>query len=366
MEQLSKNYVYNLIKLWKKEHVNSSSIDIAMRIIASVYKVNSSQAKGLLEGGIRVLRSKMHDFIKLNKFDSYSTRIHEAKQILSRLDSDLSDNRISDESYAFITMLTIFQKQIIVHQQKNKEKKQKYLSRSDNKSEIANQLNWSRFNPNNPTHVEKIKEIILNLLYEQPEERPLDAAVNLLNKVLNELGVKKHRKNELIKIFEESISSRIDINAELLDQITKTVELIEILLPKTIIKLKSDKSYFEASGFDEKDVMAEAIWDSFEDNLKRSKRVFEDPRAYKIIYTMIDSVISFLIDKHVPSEKSYNMILKQFINRFPQYTDRIELLKSEVDTMIKTPAKSIQRVKEREIMEFLIDGIFKIIRAKKS
>lgn len=367
INELAKNYLHNLFSRWKNDHIGGNTREIAIRIIGSIYQVQFDQAETLLEGGLRVLQSKMSDLLQLKEIEAFSHRITHAKNILEKLEKSIRNDDLQDEYYGFVTILTLFQKQIIEHQQKKKQRKLEKYQTDKSHSEISNLLGWDNFDPDDTESIEEIRETLINLLFEQPDADPLDAARNLLKRILVGLNVRKNRIEEIIFSFVKSILSRTEHLDDEIEKTAKVVELIQMILPTTIIRLKQDTSAFKRHTIEIEEMKGLEMWDCFEDNIRRARRNADIQQGIQIILKSMQSIVSDLSAKRIPFTEIVVLSVDQIIIRFPKYSEKLKQYKIEVlvdmeeyllsDRLYKTP--------DTKILEKIASRILQILRTKK-
>lgn len=336
MRQLSDTYVRTVVDYWKSEHIEGTIDVIAKRIMAAAYNVPIYQSDRLLDGAIRVLKSKLKDISRIDQIDTTATWAVESINIYNNLVENLEKDGYDDETYSFLAVLALYQREIIRRKQSDKIESTKS---QEVVSQIARQLKWEELDPENMDLVNEFKEIVLTMLYDRPEEDPMIATINLLHSIFIGLSVKHQLREELEIELVNKIESRTDgIVDENKKQRTK-VELIQLFLPNLLLKLRANKNAIEKIEYDQDQLIKDSYWDAFEDNLKRSKRIEEEERARNTVQRTIRDAYEYLIDKKLPYSTALEYILEKFTLRFPEKKNETELMRDDLQKMLDEHSK---------------------------
>ncbi|MCY3412929.1 MAG: hypothetical protein INQ03_14925 [Candidatus Heimdallarchaeota archaeon] len=362
LSQISLNYIIPLFPLWKTDHIDGKFKDLSTRIVSGIYDVSFEGGHALLEGAKRVFNSKLKYLKKINSISEYYPWLEEAKNILTKIEKELQLEKLHDDTLAFLTILAILQKEIIIHRQRELKSSKDVKKTSIGESQLINDLGWEELDPYDINRVEEFKDKVLNLLYNQPEEKPIEAAVTLLETILNTLKVKTNLKSSLLTQLRKNIDDRLQNISDKNKQSKMEVELIQLFLPNILIKLRSTKNAYDEMEYDETFIAENEYWDKFDDNLMRVRRVSDKEKSTQIISQTIINAYKFLILNKMPISDSVKFLIDHLKVQFPHEEEKLSLLLSEFLELERQNAQPDDLVEyDKQIHTLLISYVTEIL-----
>ena len=105
-------------------------------------------------------------------------------------------------------------------------------------------------------------------------------------------------------------------------------------------------------------------WDSFEDGLKRSKRITDQERYRQSVNNSVKDSYRYLLNKRFTVDKIAQMMIEKFFERFSMQFDLSKKLNNELFILIEGLKSSGKRHNEIdvEVVERLTDEFCKLLK----
>ncbi len=359
-KQLTESYIAPLYNIWKKEHQEKNYQFIAKKIISGVYNVLFQDSDPIYEGSKRVLQSKLDYIEDDGSSDSYPPWATEARELCKSLQGYYENEEFQGDLNLYLITTALIQREILIDKHEKRKKNAAKIKKLGNYSELVYRLEWDKLDPNNLHSVEEFKGKVVNELYNQLEESPIEAAQNLLLEILNGISLEKTTTDKLVKSFQFIIDKKKTTIQDPIERDSILVETIQDQLPKILIKLRSNPEIIRKETARE-DINDLPIWNSFEENFKRVRRLKDRKISYPLITKLINSTYKIIIEKSYRPGETANIIIDKFNERFPEF--EVNEYKSEVNKIISVydvGARSLPQVDSKLIdyLSFVLHELF--------
>jgi hypothetical protein len=359
-KQITDNYITPLYNRWLKEHPGEDHEILARRMISGVYNVSSIASDQIYEGSKRVLRSKLDYLEDDSTADSYPPWATEAHELYKSLQHYYKNEEYHGELNLYLITTALIQREILIDKHKKRRKTAAKIKKLGNYSELVYNLGWDKLDHNNLHSVEEFKARVVNELYNRQEESPIEAAQNLLLDILNGISLHKITILKIVDSFQFIIDKKKSTVQDPIERDSILVETIQEQLPNILIKLRSNPEIIKKETARE-DVQDLPIWNSFEENFKRVKRLKDKGLSYPLITKLITSTYKIIIAKSYPPDDTAYIILDKFNERFPEFT--VSEYKTEINKIISVynvGTRSLPQVDSKIIdyLSFVLHELF--------
>ncbi len=359
-KQLTENYIAPLYNIWKEEHQDKSHEFIAKRMISGVYNVLFQDSNSVYEGSRRVRGCKVEYIEDDEAADSYPPWATEARELYGSLQKYYQNEEFQGDLNLYLITTALIQREILIDKHEKRKKKAAKLQKLGNYSELVYRLEWDKLDYNNLHSVEEFKGRVVNELYNRLEESPIEAAQNLLLEILNGISLDKMTNTKLVDSFQFIIDNKKSTIQDPIERESILVETIQDQLPKILIKLRSNPEVIRKETARE-DINDLPIWNSFEENFKRIRRLKDNNISYPLITKLIKSTYKIIIEKSYRPDETANIIIEKFKERFPEF--EVNEYKSEVNKIVSVynvGTRSLPQVDSKLIdyLSFVLHELF--------
>ena len=297
LQQVGEKWILPIYQLWKSNHDYGKWKDFAPLLIASVHQVIVQRGELMFEGGFRLYRSKLRKLNAIEQINGPSMWVDKSRQILDGVKTDIEKAGDDELTNTIITTLAIFQKEL----QTRSNTVQNTAKEEDTTRDV---FNWQQLDPSNIEDRDEFGEYLITKLYLRPEENPIDAAKALITTELTSQDYSDKQIKELVDRFSTLIEPN-DVE-EIIEKIQSTI--IKLLLDVKRFEIEEAKHHKNLKEIDQLD-----IWDAFEDNLVRIKRIGETDRKEEQLNKSIDNLYNYLLERDLEPTQIFEYIMDGFI-----------------------------------------------------
>lgn len=359
-KQITDKYIAPLYHRWIKDHQEVDHEIVAKRMISGLYNVPNKDANQIFEGSKRLLQSKLDYLEDDSSAGSYPPWATEAHELYKSLQQYYKNEEHHGELNLYLITTALIQREILIDKHEKRKKKAAKIKKLGTYSELVYNLGWDKLDHNNLHSVEEFKGRVINELYTRQEESPIEAAQNLLLDILNGISLDKTTIDKIIDSFQFIIDRKKSTIEDPIARDSILVETIQDQLPKILINLRSNPEIIKKETARE-NVQDLPIWNSFEENFKRIRRLKDRDLSYPLICKLIKSTYKMMISKSYPPDDTADIILDKFNERFPEF--EVYEYKSEISKIISvynTGARSLPQVDSKIIdyLSFVLHDLF--------
>ena len=352
IEQVSMNWILPMVNYWIEEHDYGSIKDLAPRIISAAFQKDLNRGKDIFDGTIRLLRAKLQDLSKIKTLEIESVWAKNSIEMYSRLVSEADSGEFTDDTYSFLITLGILQFNV------NKSRQQSVGEKSSAKkrSSIIDKINWNDLNLEDQEELEDFLDDVLLLLFDQPESSSMDAGIQLLEDLFEEIRVSKLLRKKTLDEFHDIIDVETSDLIDSIERERKTVEILERIIPQIFLELKQlgDEIYENEQSI-AMYMSVDPIWDNFEAQLLRMKRVSDQQLARSIADKLVKSFYELMITRKMTPLDSTMALVAKFHDTFTSLTVSPALRSETIAELIKneTPTDGSLKKLDGIIIDYL-------------
>ncbi len=333
INQLSKQWISIFGKLWVAEHDFSKDINYTLRCISSVYSVHADRGRDIYAGSIRLMQSKMPVLSRVSKIETNSNWALNAKSVFEDLTKQLEEGEYSRDILNLFIALSVLQREIIsIETIKSDES----INEETLQYSISEKIGWNELDISDEESVEDFSDNLLFVLYDLPHDDPISAAQYLLSEFFDEINL----DNKIGDKYSELLEAKMEMSSEqFFDHETRDkniVEIIEEFFPAMFIQIKNEIEISEPETKSSKleEITKSEMWENFEAQLFRIKRISETELSSTTFRRVIRSNYDLLIGELLPPLNAVELLDTNFISILSLENNVLENVMSKVKLIL--------------------------------